>query len=113
MPTPLREAIAARGLTSPTLVQAAVADPAHAGRDLLVSSQTGSGKTLAFGLLLARELMAEGGERLARATVPQALVLAPTRELALQVQRELAWLLQPAGARVVSLTGGSDAGEEI
>ena len=78
-----------------------------AGRDLLVSAQTGSGKTVAFGLAMAAELIGEA-ERLPPAGAPLALVVAPTRELALQVQAELTWLYAPAGGRVVSAVGGTD-----
>ena len=94
-------------------MQSLVADPERAGRDLLVSSRTGSGKTLAFGMLVARELLADGKARVARGKQPQALVLAPTRELAIQVQRELEWLFETAGARVLSATGGTNARDEM
>jgi ATP-dependent RNA helicase DeaD len=101
----LAEALAVRGYSSPTSVQALVLEAPE--RDLLVSSQTGSGKTVAFGLLLGRTLL--GAERrLGHTPFPRALVIAPTRELALQVQRELAWLFQSTGAQVVSCTGGTD-----
>lgn len=109
VPAPLLDAIRGRGLTAPTQVQSRVADPAHADRDLLVSSQTGSGKTLAFGLLIAKELLpVESG-----GAGPKALVLAPTRELAVQVQRELEWLFAKARLRVLSVTGGTNAREEM
>jgi ATP-dependent RNA helicase DeaD len=80
-------------------------------RDLLVSAQTGSGKTIAFGLAIADRLL-ETADRLGPAGSPQALIIAPTRELALQVQRELAWLYQHTGARIVSCVGGMDPGRE-
>src|SRR4051812_28517714 len=94
----LLRAIAARGYAQPTPVQAAVLAKEHAGRDLLVSSETGSGKTIAFGLALAPALLGDK-ERVERAGQPLALVLAPTRELAQQVQAELEWVYAPAGAR--------------
>ena len=85
-----------------SFVEVTLAKEGHAGlagRDLLVSSRTGSGKTVAFGLCLAETLL--GPEpTFGTAGPPRALVIAPTRELAMQVQRELAWLLGPAGARV-------------
>jgi ATP-dependent RNA helicase DeaD len=81
------------------------------GRDLLVSAQTGSGKTIAFGLALADTLL-EGAQAMGPADDPLALIIAPTRELALQVQRELAWLYHHAGARIVSCVGGMDPGQE-
>jgi ATP-dependent RNA helicase DeaD len=103
----LRRALDERGYQEPTPVQAAVLDPALARRDLLVSAQTGSGKTVAFGLAIADELLG-ASERFEAPRAPLALVVAPTRELAMQVQRELAWLYAPAGARVVSCVGGTD-----
>ncbi|WP_372623533.1 DEAD/DEAH box helicase [Falsiroseomonas sp.] len=107
LPAPLANALAARGYAEPTPVQDAVLAEAAAGRDLLVSAQTGSGKTVAFGLALAPEIL-DGKERVGPPRVPLALVIAPTRELALQVQGELAWLYAEAGARVVSCVGGTD-----
>lgn len=89
----------------------AVAAEEAEGRDLLVSAQTGSGKTLAFGLALADTLL-EGAQAMGPAGDPLALIIAPTRELALQVQRELAWLYHYAGARIVSCVGGMDPGAE-
>ena len=108
----LDRAIAARGYETPTPVQAAVLAPEHRDVDLLVSAQTGSGKTAAFGLALAQTLLGEA-ERLPRAQAPLALVIAPTRELALQVQRELAWLYEPAGGRLASCVGGMEMRREM
>ncbi|HEV7267923.1 MAG TPA: DEAD/DEAH box helicase [Falsiroseomonas sp.] len=107
LPAPLANALAARGYAEPTPVQDAVLAETAAGRDLLVSAQTGSGKTVAFGLALAPEIL-DGKERVGPPRVPLALVIAPTRELALQVQGELAWLYAEAGAWVVSCVGGTD-----
>ena len=107
----LAEALAARGYASPTPVQAAVLEPEAAGRDLVVSAQTGSGKTVAFGLSMAPELLDENGK--ARIVIaPLALIIAPTRELALQVSRELSWLFADTGARVATCVGGMDASKE-
>jgi ATP-dependent RNA helicase DeaD len=108
---PLERALAERSYTDPTPVQTAVLGEAAADRDLLVSAQTGSGKTVAYGLALASTLLG-GAERLDRAAEPLALVIAPTRELALQVHRELSWLYEHAGARVVSCVGGMDPRRE-
>ncbi|MFP4518962.1 MAG: DEAD/DEAH box helicase [Oceanicaulis sp.] len=110
-PSALQAALEAKGYASLTDVQSAVLAPEAEGRDLLVSAQTGSGKTVAFGLAMAPELLA-GEDRLAPAGAPLALVIAPTRELALQVQRELAWLYGEAGARLASCVGGMDARAE-
>ncbi|MGE5413978.1 MAG: DEAD/DEAH box helicase, partial [Syntrophomonadaceae bacterium] len=107
----VRGALDARGYSEPTPVQAAVLDPDLAGRDLLVSSRTGSGKTIAFGLLIADAALGEG-DRFPPAGPPIALVIAPTRELAVQVQRELGWLFAEAGGRVASCVGGMDPRRE-
>jgi ATP-dependent RNA helicase DeaD len=107
----LDAALAAKGYAEPTPVQAAVLQPEAEGRDLLVSAQTGSGKTVAYGLALATTLLGPA-ERFETAGAPLALVVAPTRELALQVQRELIWLYGPTGARVASCVGGMDVRRE-
>ena len=104
----LDAALIARGYLEPTAVQSAVLQPEAAGRDLLVSARTGSGKTVAFGLAAVTTLMPDGV--LPPHGAPIALAIAPTRELALQVQAELAWLY--AGARLVSCVGGMDIRRE-
>lgn len=106
----LAEALTARGYETLTPVQAQVVEGEALGRDLLVSAQTGSGKTVAFGLAMAGELLEE--DRLPFATAPLALIIAPTRELALQVSRELGWLYGKAGARIATCVGGMDASRE-
>jgi ATP-dependent RNA helicase DeaD len=107
----LSEALVTRGYSAPTPVQAAVLEPEAAGRDLIVSAQTGSGKTVAFGLAMAPQLLDEAGAA-PPAEAPLALIIAPTRELALQVSRELAWLYGPTGARVATCVGGMDPSRE-
>ncbi len=107
----LDRALAERSYTEPTPVQTAVLADAAVGRDLLVSAQTGSGKTVAYGLSIAKNLLG-GTDRFERSAKPLALIVAPTRELALQVQRELAWLYQHTGARIVSCVGGMDPRRE-
>jgi ATP-dependent RNA helicase DeaD len=102
----LARALETQGYKEPTPVQAAVL-AAPADRDLLVSAQTGSGKTVAFGLAAAVPLLGDA-ERFDRAEAPRALVIAPTRELALQVSRELGWLYAPTGARIATCVGGMD-----
>jgi ATP-dependent RNA helicase DeaD len=106
----LARALVAQGYEEPTPVQAAVLE-VEGARDLLVSAQTGSGKTVAFGLAAAETLLGEA-ERFERAGPPLALVIAPTRELALQVSRELTWLYADAGGRIVTCVGGMDARAE-
>jgi ATP-dependent RNA helicase DeaD len=105
LPPFLGEALTERGYSSPTPVQAAVLEPQALGRDLVVSAQTGSGKTVAFGLAMAGDLLGDDGS-IPRSDRPLALVIAPTRELALQVSRELAWLYGKAGARIATCVGG-------
>ena len=90
LPDVFARTLAARDYTTPTPVQTAVLAPDAEGRDLLVSAQTGSGKTVAYGLAMAATLLE--GETLPRADAPLALIIAPTRELALQVETELTWL---------------------
>ena len=103
---PLAEAISARGYVEPTPVQAAVLQPEAEARDLIVSAQTGSGKTVAFGLAMAPQLLENGRARyLIR---PEALIVAPTRELALQVSKELHWLYARTGAKIATAVGGMD-----
>src|SRR5688572_18842501 len=111
LPPFLSEALSERGYAAPTPVQAAVLEPDAEGRDLIVSAQTGSGKTVAFGLAIAPQLVgAEGSMPPARE--PLALVIAPTRELALQVSRELIWLYGKLGGRIATCVGGMDASRE-
>ncbi len=104
---PLAAALSARGYASLTPVQEAVLADGVAGRDALVSAQTGSGKTVAFGLAIAPEIL-NGADQLLYADVPAALIIAPTRELAQQVARELEWLYGPAGAKLATCVGGMD-----
>ncbi|MGZ8362915.1 MAG: DEAD/DEAH box helicase [Caulobacteraceae bacterium] len=106
----LNAALEKQGYSEPTPVQAAVLD-APAGRDLLVSAQTGSGKTVAFGLAAAGPLLGDEA-KLGQAGPPLGLVIAPTRELAMQVSRELDWLYAEAGARVATCVGGMDPRQE-
>src|SRR5689334_8246162 len=77
-----RRAIDEMGFTEPTPVQLACFEPAGAGSDLIVQARTGTGKTAAFGLpLVDKRVRGDGGQ--------QALILAPTRELALQSAKEI------------------------
>ena len=109
VPAPLRAAILARGFEKLTAVQEAVLSAEGEGRNLRISSQTGSGKTLALGLRLASDLLPEDGQYLPPADGPRALLITPTRELAVQVAEELRWLLAKVpGVTVEVVTGGSD-----
>ena len=111
LPPLLREALTERGYANLTPVQEAVLGSDATGRDLIVSAQTGSGKTVAFGIAFAEGLLSEiRGTPLTER--PLALVIAPTRELALQVSRELSWLYAKAGLRIATCVGGMDASKE-
>ena len=107
----LADALAKRGYETLTPVQEAVTDPSLEGADLLVSAQTGSGKTVGFGLAIAPTLLGEA-DLFEAADKPLALVIAPTRELALQVKRELTWLYGEARVVVTSCVGGMDMRDE-
>ena len=107
----LAGALAARGYETLTAVQTAVLAPEAAGVDLLVSAQTGSGKTVAFGIAIAPTLLG-GKDRFDGAGAPRALIIAPTRELAIQVRREFEWLYKDTGARIGSCVGGMDMRQE-
>jgi len=107
----LDRALTARDYLEPTDVQSAVLVEDARERDLLVSAQTGSGKTVAYGLAFASTLLGDN-ERFGQAGPPLALVIAPTRELALQVKGELAWLYGPTGVRIASCVGGMDSRAE-
>ncbi|MDZ7823596.1 MAG: DEAD/DEAH box helicase [Ahrensia sp.] len=107
----LETALIARGYEKLTPVQTAILNPDFADRDLLVSAQTGSGKTVAFGIAIAPTLLA-GDASFLYAAEPYALVVAPTRELAMQVKRELEWLYKDTNAVIASCVGGMDMRDE-
>lgn len=107
----LGRALEKRGYETLTPVQKAVLELQPQDADALVSAQTGSGKTVAFGLALAPTLLG-GAERFPAAAAPVGLAVAPTRELALQVKRELEWLYAETGAVVASCVGGMDMRSE-
>src|SRR5213078_1030243 len=96
----LVDALSAAGITHPFPIQSLTIPDALAGRDVCGKAKTGSGKTLAFGLpLLERTPKAEPN-------APTALVLVPTRELAVQVFEVLQPLGLPRGVRVAVVYGG-------
>jgi len=100
------DALRARSITEPFPVQQMVISDALAGHDLLVQSPTGSGKTLAFGVPLV-DLLEPG------AYGPQALILAPTRELASQIVDELEVLAKARKLRLAAVYGGVGFGPQI
>ncbi len=106
----LAEALTVRGYEQLTPVQSAVLAEEADKRDLIVSAKTGSGKTVAFGMAMATELLE--GSQVPFSLQPLALVIAPTRELAIQVSKELEWLYAKAGGRVVTCVGGMDPMKE-
>ncbi len=98
--TPVRNVLAKRGITEPFAVQSLVMGDALAGLDVLVKSPTGSGKTLAFSAPIV--------ERLGAKTSPgSALVVAPTRELALQICEDLRPIADARGLSVATIYGGA------
>ena len=107
----LASALAAKGYSKLTPVQTEMATGGHGDADLLVSAQTGSGKTVAFGIAIAGTLLG-GEERFHAAGQPLGLVIAPTRELAIQVQRELDWLYAETGIQTATCVGGMDMRKE-
>lgn len=107
----LATALADKKYDTLTPVQRAVIAPELLGQDLLVSAQTGSGKTVAFGLAAASSVLGDA-VALPPAEIPLMLVIAPTRELALQVKKELSWLYKSAGGKVESCVGGMDMRDE-
>jgi ATP-dependent RNA helicase DeaD len=103
---PLRLAIAERGYLKPTPVQVATFRPVRAGKDVIVRSKTGTGKTAAFGLPML-ERIPDGRRK------PSALVMCPTRELAIQVAEELTSLAKHRDLSVVTIYGGASMGEQL
>ena len=102
----VRQGVAERGYTRPTPVQAATFRPILEGRDVIVRSKTGTGKTAAFGVPLLERI--PGGRRR-----PSALVMCPTRELALQVADEIAALGKHKDLSVVAIYGGASMGDQL
>ena len=103
----VRRAIDVMGYKNPTPVQLAVFEPAADGRSLVVQARTGTGKTAAFGLPIV--------DRLVRSSLKavQALVLCPTRELALQVSREVEQIGQFRGTKIVAIYGGTSMSRQV
>jgi len=102
----LMQAIVERDYTTPTPIQAGMIPLMLSGVDVIGQAQTGTGKTAAFALPILQKL--EPGQKL-----PQALVLAPTRELALQVADAFYEYGKHHGARVLAVYGGAPYGRQI
>ncbi len=103
-------ALAELGYEEPTPIQRAAIPPVLAGRDLLGQAATGTGKTAAFALPILERLSASDPERGGR---PMALVLVPTRELAMQVSEAVHRYGRPLGARVLPIYGGQPVGRQL
>ncbi len=108
----LLAAIERKGYSELTAVQRAVLGDKLSGRDLRITSQTGSGKTIAIGLIL-RSVVTEPAVVTSGIARPRAIVIAPTRELAHQVQEELSWLYAESGVRLATTTGGASYRDEL
>jgi superfamily II DNA/RNA helicase len=106
----LVKALAAQGITTTFAIQSMTVADALAGRDVCGKAKTGSGKTLAFGVPLLQRTMAARSTQPGR---PRALVLVPTRELAVQVSEVLEPLATEAGLRIVAVYGGADIERQV
>jgi superfamily II DNA/RNA helicase len=111
VPTKLAATLADLGITTPFPIQSATLPDSLAGRDVLGRGRTGSGKTYAFALPVVARLAASGTPR--RPGRPRALILAPTRELATQIEATLAPLARAAGLRTLTVFGGVGANPQI
>ncbi len=103
---PLRRAIAEHGYTKPTPVQSRTFRPVRDGKDVIVRSKTGTGKTAAFAIPML-ERIPDGRRK------PSALVMCPTRELAIQVAQEFEALAKHRDLSVVAIYGGASMGEQL
>ena len=104
----LCRALAGLGYEEPTPIQSAAIPPLLAGRDLVGQAATGTGKTAAFALPVLQRVLANGGQ-----PGPLALVLVPTRELAVQVSEALLSYGRDMGARVLPVYGGEPIGRQL
>jgi len=104
VPTALTAVLAAEGINIPTPIQAATLPDSLAGRDVLGRGRTGSGKTYAFVLPLLTRLAASKTSRQSRK--PRALILAPTRELASQIEAAMTPLAKQLGINSITIFGG-------
>ncbi|ROR54978.1 superfamily II DNA/RNA helicase [Luteococcus japonicus] len=104
VPGHLATALEARGITSPTPIQLATLPDSLAGRDVLGRGRTGSGKTFAFLLPCVARLEASSSRRMAKK--PRALILAPTRELATQIEESLLPLEKTSALSSLTIFGG-------
>ncbi|MDO5711145.1 MAG: DEAD/DEAH box helicase [Micrococcales bacterium] len=114
VPTSLCDILAADGITTPTPIQAATLPDSLAGRDVLGRGRTGSGKTYAFLLpLVARLVASREAGRVRRPRMPRALILAPTRELAGQIEAALKPLAAATSLRTLAIFGGVNQNPQV
>lgn len=111
IPSSLISVLGARGITTPSPIQARSLPDALAGRDVLGRGQTGSGKTYAFLLPLVTRISASPSKKLPGR--PRALILAPTRELATQIETSLTPLARALRLTTLTIFGGVGAGPQI
>jgi superfamily II DNA/RNA helicase len=111
LPKALVMALSKRGIERPFAIQSHAIPDALAGRDVLGRAQTGGGKTMAFGLPMLARLATSGSLRMSKA--PRALVLVPTRELAMQVADALRPLGEALGLKLCCVFGGAPYGKQI
>jgi superfamily II DNA/RNA helicase len=111
VPSAVVAVLAANGVTTPFPIQRATLPDSLAGRDVLGRGKTGSGKTYAFALPVLIRLAGSGKPR--RPKRPRALILAPTRELASQIEASLAPLAQALSLRTLTVFGGVGAGPQV
>ena len=111
VPAPIVAVLAENGITSPFPIQTATLPDSLAGRDVLGRGRTGSGKTYAFALPLLARLASSGGKRQPKR--PRALVLAPTRELANQIDAAISPLAKAMNLRTLTVFGGVGANPQI
>ncbi|MGW7537255.1 DEAD/DEAH box helicase [Amycolatopsis sp. NPDC054798] len=111
LPKTLVDALAGQGVTEPFPIQAATLPHTLAGRDVLGRGRTGSGKTYGFVLPVLARLSAGPTRR--RPGRPRALILAPTRELATQIEAAIVPLARPLGLKATTIFGGVSANPQI
>ena len=111
VPAGLVKALAAAGILKPFPIQAATLPDSLAGKDVLGRGRTGSGKTYAFVLPVLARLTTSTSKR--RPNQPRALILAPTRELATQIQASITPLTDALDLRTMTIFGGVGAGPQI
>ena len=104
----LIEQIKKKGFEQPSEIQKATIPSALNGKDIIACAKTGSGKTLAFLLPILNDFIEKYGLDGRSENFPVGLIMAPTRELALQISEETEWLSAGAKIRIVPIFGGAD-----